>query len=638
MRRRSAAVLATAVGAAVMVAPAAYGVPDGSASRLPSISPTPQSMQQRGHPVRFGHAVALVTGKGSDPAAIRATRDIAHAVGARTVTRVDDPSAVPPRVTEIYVGGPAENPATASVLRRLHVRGAGELPAEGYVIATGKIGPHDVVVLDGHDGAGTFYAAQTLRQLVGEHGGLPGVVVRDWPAYAVRGTIEGFYGTPWSHGARLSQLDFYGAHKMNTYVYSPKNDPYLREKWRQPYPGDTLSDLTGLVDRAEANHVKFTYALSPGLSICYSSAEDEQALVAKFQSLWDIGVRDFAIPLDDISYTDWNCDADKAKFGTGGAAAGAAQAYLLNEVQRDFVATHDGAARLRTVPTEYSDTESTGYKKTLHDRLDPDVIVEWTGVGVVPATITRQQAAAAKEVFGHDMLLWDNYPVNDYATGRLMLGPYVGRESGMSESLVGITANPMIQPEASKIALFSVADFAWNDAAYDPQRSWRASMTEFAHGDAEAGEALAAFADLEHYSRIDTVQAPALRRRVDAFWESWQSGGEGAAQKLDRYLRVIESARDTLSTRLDDPAFVAEAEPWLGSASAWGGAARAAVRSLVDERDGDDAAAAADRKQAKQLVAKAKSFVYVGLDGERVPVLVGDGVLDTFIDRALAGP
>ena len=142
---------------------------------------------------------------------------------------------------------------------------------------------------------------------------------------------------------------------MNIYVYSPKDDPYLRERWRETYPADKLAELKTPVQRATADHVEFTYALSPGLSVCYGSDADEQALVAKFQSLWDIGVRSFSVPLDDITYTNWNCAEDKAKFGTGGAAAGAAQAYLLNAVQRDFIATHPGADRLQMVPTEYYD-------------------------------------------------------------------------------------------------------------------------------------------------------------------------------------------------------------------------------------------------------------------------------------------
>ena len=207
----------------------------------------------------------------------------------------------------VYVDGAG----AARALKGLGARGSEGLPAEGYALAVGE----GRIALSGKDATGTYYAAQSLRQLL-PHRERPGAqvrgtAVRDWPATPLRGVIEGFYGTPWSHDARLDQLDFYGEHKMNIYVYSPKDDAYLREKWRDPYPAEQLAQIKELVDRAHERHVEFTYALSPGLSVCYSSDADLKALTAKFQTLWDIGVRTFAVPLDDISYTDWNCAADK---------------------------------------------------------------------------------------------------------------------------------------------------------------------------------------------------------------------------------------------------------------------------------------------------------------------------------------
>ncbi|HEY7049824.1 MAG TPA: beta-N-acetylglucosaminidase domain-containing protein [Jatrophihabitantaceae bacterium] len=624
-------VLSTAVtlalGLLVVPVPAAAAP---AAPALPSVYPVPQSMQAHGAAVQLGNAVALATGTDSDPAAVSAVRTALDHAGVKTVDDIDGAGDARKGEPVIFVGGAAARDA----VRTLGIDDASGLAAEGYVLATGTVAGHPSVVLDGHDATGTFYAAQTLRQLV-QGKNVPGVQVRDWPTMPLRGVIEGFYGTPWSHAARLDQLDFYGAHKMNTYVYSPKDDPYLRDQWRDAYPPDQLAQLKELVDRAIANHVEFTYALSPGLSVCYSSAADEQALVAKFQSLWDIGVRTFAVPLDDISYTTWNCAADQSKFGTGGAAAGAAQSYLLNAVQRDFIATHPGASRLEMVPTEYSNVSESPYKDAIKAQLDPAVVVEWTGVGVIAPVITQDQAAAAKSVFGHDILVWDNYPVNDYVTNRLLLGPYVGRSAGLSTSLYGITANPMIQPDSSKIALFNVADYTWNDAAYNPTASWQASLDEFAGGDARAREALGAFADLEYYSDIDKVQAPVLADKVAAFWSAWEQGGSSAAPKLDAYLKVIQWIPSTLNSYLGDPAFIAEAQPWLDSASFWGQAARAALRMLVDERAGNGAAALADRAQVSTLVAKARSYQYVGLNGT-VNVTVGDGVIDTFVNNALA--
>ncbi len=56
--------------------------------------------------------------------------------------------------------------------------------------------------------------------------------------------------------------------------------------------------------------------------------------------------------------------------------------------------------------------------------------MEWTGVGVIAPVMTVAQADAARQVFGHPILTWDNYPVNDYVTNRLLLGPFSGREKG----------------------------------------------------------------------------------------------------------------------------------------------------------------------------------------------------------------
>jgi hyaluronoglucosaminidase len=636
-RRGVDAWLALAAALAVGSLAAGTAVADQSATdseSLPAIYPVPQSIQRHGEPVRLGSAVAVVTGPHTDAAAVGVVLDVLRSAGVGRIDQTDDTGRIQPGEPVIDVGGVEENPDSGRTLAGLGVTDATGLPAEGYVVADGRVGDHPVVVLAGHDPVGTFYAAQTLRQSVqGSRGVVPGVEVRDWPAYAVRGVIEGFYGPPWSDQARADQLDFDGRHKLNTYVYSPKDDPYLRAEWRVPYPAARLAQLAALVDRARADHVHFTYALSPGLSVCYSSTADEQALAAKFQSLWDIGVRDFAIPLDDISYTSWNCAEDQTAFGTGGAAAGAAQAYLVNEVQRDFIATHPGASRLEMVPTEYYGVAASPYKDVLRTQLDPAVVVEWTGVDVVTPTITAGQAAAARSVFGHDILVWDNYPVNDYAPDRLLLGPYVGRQAGMSGSLVGLTANPMIEPMASDVALSGVADFTWNDRAYDPQRSWQAALDELAGPDPLARRALGAFADLEHYSQIDPVQAPVLAGKFASFWPAWENGDDRAAGALDDYLRLIEDIPALLESHMHNPGFVAEIRPWLDAAATWGQADRAALRMLVDERANRGSAAAADRAQARALATKGHAYLHPRLSGT---VTVGDGVVDTFVDAALA--
>ena len=79
------------------------------------------------------------------------------------------------------------------------------------------------------DETGFFYAAQTLTQLATRDSSgnitLPTGNIIDYPDVAYRGTVEGFYGDPWSHADRIEQLRFYGRMKLNTYIYGPKDDP-----------------------------------------------------------------------------------------------------------------------------------------------------------------------------------------------------------------------------------------------------------------------------------------------------------------------------------------------------------------------------------------------------------------------------
>ncbi|MGG2459585.1 beta-N-acetylglucosaminidase domain-containing protein [Streptomyces sp. RGM 3693] len=591
-----------------------------------ALSPAPQSVHDRSDHVTVTRTVALVAGPKTDAPALALVTKSLKAAGAQRVVRTGRAAPESGRLT-VFVDGPGAQRA----LKGLGARGTAGLPAEGYALAAGR----GRIALAGRDATGTYYAAQTLSQLLPHHdrpgAHVPGTVVRDWPATPLRGVIEGFYGTPWSHAARLDQLDFAARHKMNLYVYSPKDDAYLREKWRDSYPAAQLDRIKELVDRARARHVEFTYALSPGLSVCYSSAADVKALTVKFGTLWDIGVRTFAVPLDDISYTKWNCAADKAKFGTGGGAAGTAQAQLLNHVNREFIARHPGARPLQMVPTEYYDLKATPYKAALAAKLDANVLVEWTGVGVIAPTITVAQAKRAREVFGHPILIWDNYPVNDYVSKRLMLGPFNGRESGLPAQLAGITANPMIQPAASKLALATVADYTWNDRAYDARASWSDAIEELAGGDARTARALRAFADVNYTSAINPRQAPELSASLDRFHH------DGKARRLDAVLRDLQDAPGVLRDRLPDRGFVRESAPWLNATRAWAVAARNALRLVEADRTGDTATARQLRDRIPGLVTKAKAYVYVDMKGKRIPVVVGDGVLDTFVADALAG-
>lgn len=624
-------------------APSAAGAAASTAP--PAVTPTPRSMKPAGRDIRVPANVRLVLGGDVDASSIDVIRHALTAAGARHIDTGATGRAAPaphPRGAKLtVVAGSVKDPAVADALHGAGGTIPGTLVAEGYSLASRG----DTIVLAGNDGDGVYYAAQTLRQLVTGKHSVAAVSITDHPAMPLRGSIEGFYGAPWSHTDRLDQLAFYGDIKANTYIYTPKDDAYLREEWREPYPADKLADLRELIEQATAHHVDFTYALSPGLSVCYSDIGDVEALKEKLGSLYEQGARAFYVALDDISYTKWNCPADQEKYGAPGrGSAGQAQADLLNAVQHDFIDGHPDAAPLQFVPTEYSDTADSAYKSVLRERLDPKVVVQWTGTDVVPPSISVADAEAASTVWGRKVFLWDNYPVNDYGqtAGRLLMAPYDKREAGLHKALSGIVLNPMNQAAPSKVALFGGTSFAWNDEDYDPVRTWRAAAAYLADGDSATTRALLAFFDTEHLAPTfgDTdwqPQAPGLAARLADFTTAWKSGSRirrhAALRELGAYADVLSGAAEQIRAGVRDPAFLAQTKPWLDALDLWGGSLNATLDGLRARSDSGSGQAAF--AEAANLAKRAAAVTTIpGTTRPQGKIKVADGVLDTFIEQA----
>lgn len=610
---------------------------------LPAVFPTPASMTLGSGSISLGHSVVLVAAPGTDPETVALVRQILTAAGVETIATAKRLPATLDR-PHIVIGT-----ANAAVIRDGLGRSDTTLDThpEGYTIATvaGGATGAGIVTLAGHDADGLFHAAQTFRQLA-QRPTLPALVIQDHPAMPIRGTIEGFYGAPWSMADRTRHLDFLATVKANTYVYSPKDDPYARDRWREAYPAAMLSSLGTLAKTAQRNHIDFVYAVSPGPSVCFSDPADVQALERKFDALRAIGVGSFYVALDDIEYTKWNCERDKTAFGPSGAeAAGVAQAQLLNAVQAGLSAKDPDARALIMVPTEYYDAKETPYKAALRKHLDPRIVVQWTGTDVVPPAISIPDAKAATKAFGRKTLLWDNYPVNDYAqtTGRLLLAPYARREAGLSGELTGILSNPMNQEAPSRPAVTGVAAFGWNDTAYDAERTWHFSARELAGGDERATAALLTFFDTQHMaptfgSQPWQEQAPRLKAALDGVREALADGDAAARQRaiadLTTRADAIANAPDIIRSGTIDPGFAAQSRPWLDAMQLWGRALQLTAAGLDAANRGSDAA---DRyfADAKRLAGEAAAIKTIpGATRFDGPIKIADGVLDRFVADA----
>lgn len=411
------------------------------------------------------------------------------------------------------------------------------------------IGTNDVRIT-GYDERGAFYGIQTLRQILGSEmarneGGLPMMVINDYPSMKYRGVVEGFYGTPWSHKVRLSLIDFYGQNKMNDYLYGPKDDPYHSSPyWRQPYPADQAKNIRELVEAAKRNRVNFIWAIHPGKDIRWNKA-DYDSLVNKFNLMYDLGVRSFAIFFDDIEGEGTNPHK---------------QVELLNDLTADFVKRKGDVTNLIVCPTDYSQLWAKpgpdGPLAVYGRSLNPDVEVFWTGA-VVCSDLTHETLDFINSRIKRPALYWWNYPVTDYCKHIILQGPVYGLATDLtSAEVAGIESNPMEHGEASKLALYGVADYAWNTPAYNAIDNWERGLAYLVP---DAADAYRTFA-------IHSADTETGYRR-DESWETtifpYNNYTPAQFDALRNEFSKVIGVEDAMNQGCSNKALLGELSPWL---------------------------------------------------------------------------
>lgn len=422
------------------------------------------------------------------------------------------------------------------------------LPAEGYTLEVTNKG----VKITAADKRGQFYAEQTLNQIV-KDGMVNQVKIKDFPVVRFRGVVEGFYGKPWSHRDRLAQFVFYGQNKLNTYIYGPKDDPYhsslsghadgtnkdSKGGWRVPYPAAEAAKISELAKTAAANHVDFVWAIHPGQDIKWND-EDFENLKNKFNAMYDLGVRSFAVFFDDIS----GVGTDPHR-----------QAQLLNRLNTEFVKVKGDVTPLIMCPTEYNKSWANpkmddAYLPILGRELDKDIQIMWTGDRVC-ANITTETLDWINARIGRPTYIWWNFPVTDYVRHIVLQGPSYGLTKEAKGRMNGFTSNPMENAEASKIALFGVADYTWNPEHYNALLTWEEGIKRIMP---QAAEAYRAFAI--HSSDLEK-NGHGYRRD-----ESWETDVNNIDQLTKAYQGLITAA-DVIYKSGADEFLVAELQPWL---------------------------------------------------------------------------
>ena len=356
-------------------------------------------------------------------------------------------------------------------------------------------------------------------------------------SFAIRGVVEGFYGTPWSQAQRLESLKFLAAQGMNAYMYAPKDDELHRARWREPYPQSSIDEFAGLHTAGDAVGVRVGFAISPGLDIDYAAPRDRAVLLEKCRPLVDAGIDWFLLALDDIPMAD----------GLAPRQSDLAN-WFLTELQRLC-----DRPTVMLCPTEYLGTTASGYTNELAATLSTEIALMWTGPTVCSPRITTSDAAAWKAALPHHQLVvWDNYPVNDGTmASRLHLGPYRGRSPDLDSVVHGILLNPMNQAVASRIPLATAAKYLAAPSSYDPDEAFR-----IACGD----DQIVRFASACYDGPPNPPEASPTHIFVEAIINEPLSTGATTRDALQQELLLTKTAAKKITA--SETPFASEVSPW----------------------------------------------------------------------------
>ena len=262
----------------------------------------------------------------------------------------------------------------------------------------------------------------------------------------LKGYLEGYYGRLMSWNDRSKLLESLSTLGMDFYIYGPKEDPYHRVKWSEPYPPEILNHFKAFHNKALKEGIHVYFSLSPGIDYGKNVKNDARDLIAKIEQFIEIGFKNFAIFFDDL-------DSEKNAF------LGQQHGKILNQVFNLLDQGNDNS--LIFCPTVYCESLSEGdlkdsmYLKALSNTIPKEIPMLWTGKEVVSETISNDDIESLRSVILNPVIIWDNYYANDYCPNNFFIGPFKGR-SVTDKTILGLGVNPTGLPITDSIILSQV--------------------------------------------------------------------------------------------------------------------------------------------------------------------------------------
>lgn len=491
------------------------------------------------------------------------------------------------------------------------------------------------IVILGKDADAAYYGLATLQMMFSSFNGnrFLNVQIEDFATMKMRGFIEGFYGG-WNYKGRESLMRFGRDVKMNTYIYASKTDPYHTNDTL--YPKDEIEQIEELVNIGKQTKVEYCWSIhiayffnyvarqgAPGSSAYETAFETYyNKLVEKFNQLYNVGVRKFAILNDD--------------FGSG---AHSEVVRLLNMLDDEFTAK--GCYSFSYCMQGYNEAWSRPDELTALQDLNPEIGLFWTGANV-NSPITQETVDFIKSKTNHEAIFWINYPVNEHAKSGLYLGDISRYVEDNVTGLTGAVSNPSRYTESNKVGLFQLGSLFWNNNGYKEKTVaiWEES---FKYLQPEVYQSYLTIArNVAHCpgSRSDRVpegfpESEYIKEALESVAAKLKSGqpisSDPDAQKLMTEFNRILEAIPEFRGKCKNEALVTEMDSWLKSLNDVATAGKTALSAIlaVEANDVDSAW----KNLGLASAAMSTQNTYPSYDGNMA--LAGSRRLVPFINQAI---
>tara|TARA_B110000503_G_scaffold32105_2_gene52124 strand:+ start:13811 stop:14869 length:1059 start_codon:yes stop_codon:yes gene_type:complete len=270
------------------------------------------------------------------------------------------------------------------------------------------------------------------------------------PTEFLTGVIEGFYGRSWSFDTRLAYADYLAEAGLNTFLYCPKGDLYLRSRWQEDWPDTESRDLRQLSAAYKQRGINWGVGLSPVELYRNYGRPERDALRRKVARLGELDAPIMAILFDDMP-------GDMAALATRQAEIVADVCEWLPGVRMLVCPTYYS---FDPVLQKYFGAMPADYWPQLGRALPQEASIFWTGNKVCSDSIDTDDIDAIVQQLARPVVLWDNYPVNDGAvrSNFLFTRKLAARSPDLRPFLSGHLCNLMNQGLLSLPALSGLAE------------------------------------------------------------------------------------------------------------------------------------------------------------------------------------